>query len=272
MTYGKRGVLIRLAYLVMAIVFFALNKIRIGRPCHAQIILCYHGITPNQRPNFLKQLKSVKNKVVASKNIGMDTEHTQVCLTFDDAFANLLSNVIPATTEYHIPITIFIPTGSLGVYPSWLQGTEHADSHETIMSIEQLLSLKTNPFISFGSHTVDHPRLSSLSAEKIREQVRRSRESISNLIHENITELALPHGDYNDVVIQIALEEGYQKIYTLDPIVYDTVSSVESPLIGRFSASPDDWPVEFYLTVNGAYAWLAAWRGFLRRIRMARVI
>lgn len=257
MTYGKRGLFIRLTYLFVAIFFFTVSKIKDGDK-QKNIILCYHGVKDSQKLNFLKQLSMIKKQY---------TDTSSVRITFDDAFANLLSNVIPAITETQTPITIFIPTGNLGVNPSWLHELEHSDSHEMVMSVNQISALKENHMVNFGSHTVDHPRLSLLKEDEIREQLRTSRDIISEIIGERITELALPHGAFNKVVIRIALEEGYQKIYTLEPVIYDTESICAEHLLGRFSVSPDDWPIEFFLTISGAYAWLAPWRTFLHKIR-----
>lgn len=270
MTYSKRGYFIRFTYLLMAMVFFCVNKIS-GANKQKKIILCYHGVKNTQQLNFFEQMAMVQHRVVASKDLASPNEHISphlpVCLTFDDAFANLLSNVIPPITKLQIPITIFIPTGSFGAAPSWLQNSEHADNQEIVMSAAQIAALKENSLVHFGSHTVDHPHLSMLREEEVRRQLRTSREVINKILDETIMELALPHGDYNEMVVQLALKEGYEKIYTLEPVLYEDDYSENTSVLGRFSVSPDDWPIEFYLTINGAYAWLAPWRSFCRNLR-----
>jgi peptidoglycan/xylan/chitin deacetylase (PgdA/CDA1 family) len=270
MTYGKRGLIVRSIYLFVAILFFVASKIK-GENKRKSIVLCYHGVNEFQRLSFLKQLSVLKTHAVVTKDVAAITnqhaKNMSVCLTFDDAFANLLLNVIPGITEMQMPITIFVPTGSLGAIPSWLCESEHFDRDERVMSVDQLLILKENHLVQFGSHTVDHPRLSLLKDEEIRKQLRVSKNVISGIIGKKITELALPHGDFNEVVIQIALDEGYNRIYTLEPVAYDAKSDPCAHLIGRFSVSPDDWPIEFFLTIAGGYAWLAPWRSFLHNIR-----
>jgi peptidoglycan/xylan/chitin deacetylase (PgdA/CDA1 family) len=268
-TYGKRGLFIRLAYLLVAIAFFFTSKI--GRTKQKKkIVICYHGVKDIQKLRFYKQMvmigRFVASKDLPSKSVHKNTHHT-VCVTFDDAFANLLSNVIPTIAYLNIPITIFIPTGSIGEIPKWLRGSEHPDSYEMVMSTTQILALKDESLVCFGSHTVDHLCLSKLGETDMRRQLRTSRENIARIIGKKITELALPHGCYNDVVVRLALEEGYENIYTLEPVLYDDDRTVSRHLIGRFSVSPDDWSAEFYLTINGAYVWLAQWRSFLNKIR-----
>lgn len=270
MTYSKRGLSIRLTYFFVAILFFTASKIKGGNK-RKKIVLCYHGVKDSQKLNFSNQIRMIKKRAFASKDFPSTNkqvaDNASVCITFDDAFTNLLSNVIPVITELQIPITIFIPTGNLGTIPFWLKESEHSDSHEMVMSVNQILALNENHMVNIGSHTVDHPRLTLLKEDEIRKQLRNSLDIISELIGKKITELALPYGAYNELVIRVALEEGYQKIYTLEPVVYDAESSPDAHLIGRFSVSPDDWLVEFFLTINGAYAWLAPWRTFLSKIR-----
>jgi peptidoglycan/xylan/chitin deacetylase (PgdA/CDA1 family) len=106
-----------------------------------------------------------------------------------------------------------------------------------------------------------------LNVNDLREQFRSSRRILEDILGERITAVALPHGAYNDAVIDVAIEEGYQKIYSLDPIVIGNDDRLSSPLIGRFSISPDDWIIEYYLTINGAYRWLAPWRTFLSKFK-----
>ena len=269
MIYGKRGLLVRLLYLFTAVLFFCVNKAKRNNRSGI-IVLCFHGVEENQKKKFARQMQIIEKRTVSIKNfykpVKNNKQNLSICVTFDDAFANLLVNVIPIVDELHIPITIFIATDSLGTFPSWLQGSTHSDSKEMVMSVDQLLELKKNILVTFGSHTMSHPRLSQMQEDEMREELCLSRGTIQEIIHEQIYDLALPHGDYNDRVIRVAMEEGYKKIYTLDPIVYSCESNSAPHLVGRFSISPDVWPIEFYLTINGAYTWLYAWRSFVKNV------
>lgn len=269
MTYGKKGLFVRITYLAAAIIFFIFGKVR-RRVNRGVIVLCYHGVNDAQRLRFEHQVHMIQHRVVSSRTMSSfvsDKKILSICLTFDDAFVNLMDNVIPVITKLRIPITIFIPTGNLGSTPAWLKKRKHPDSQELVLSAEQLSILKDNLMISFGSHTVDHPQLSQLNEKAILDQLKISREMIAKIIDQEITELALPHGDYNDAVLRLAFAAGYRNIYTLEPKVNMILNHTEPQVLGRFSVSPDDWPIEFYLTVQGAYAWLASWRAFLRCLR-----
>ena len=267
MIYGKRGIAVRITYLFVAIFFFIITRIKRDVKV-GTVSLCYHGVNDAQRERFTRQMHMIGQRAISTKdlnNIQEKAHHTlMVCVTFDDALANLISNVLPAVNELQIPITIFIATDSIGSFPIWLNGIRHPDSCEIVMTVSQILALKKNPLITFGSHTSSHPRLSQLQKEKIREELRSSQSTLNEILNDQIDELALPHGDYNNDVLQIAIEEGYKKIFTLEPVLYIPDTDSSYPTIGRFSMSPMVWPIEFFLTINGAYSWLHTWRSFLK--------
>jgi peptidoglycan/xylan/chitin deacetylase (PgdA/CDA1 family) len=270
MTYGKRGITIRITYLFVATLFFIFKKIK--RNTHPEaIVLCYHGITDVQRESFARQMHMAAKRAISIKTLNSMQENAQkslsVCVTFDDAFANLIKNVLPTINKLQIPITIFIATKSIGSFPAWLNGTKHSDACEMVMTASQISALKKNPFITFGSHTSSHPHLSQLQKENIREELRSSRSTLEGILSEQVDTLALPHGDYNKEVLLLAMEEGYKNIFTLEPIPYISEDNSLFHMIGRFSMSPMVWPIEFFLTINGAYSWLGKWRFFIHTCR-----
>lgn len=270
MPYGKRGIAVRITYLFVATLFFIVKKIK-GNPHPGTIVLCYHGITDDQRERFAHQMHMVAKRAISIKSLNNipenDLQFPNICVTFDDAFANLISNVLPAINELQIPITIFITTKSIGSFPAWLNGTKHPDACEMVMTVPQIFALRENPLITFGSHTSSHPRLSQLQKENIREELRSSRNTLEGILSEKIDTLALPHGDFNKEVLQIAMEEGYKNIFTLGPIPYISEPNSLYHTIGRFSMSPMVWPIEFFLTINGAYSWLDKWRFYIQTCR-----
>jgi peptidoglycan/xylan/chitin deacetylase (PgdA/CDA1 family) len=214
-------------------------------------------------------MRMIGRRAISTKNLNAIQEDTHrqptVCVTFDDAFASLVANAFPIINELQIPVTIFIATRSLGSFPIWLNGTKHFDASEKVMSVSQILELKENPLITFGSHTASHLHMSELSAKDIREELSSSRNTLRQILNEHVDSLALPHGSFNKEVLQTAMEEGYKQIFTLEPVPFSSHSQLTPNRIGRFSMSPLVWRVEFFLTINGAYSWLYTWRSFIRK-------
>lgn len=266
-TYGRKGIFVRLIYLFISLIYY---PFRAFDNSNSIIILCYHGIKNEEKKRFEKQLKIAKSRIVSIKEFFVSqNKHSKalpICITFDDALSNLIVNAIPVINDFRLPITVFIPTGSIGKNPKWLKTGRHHDRCEKVMNESEIYALSKNSLITFGSHTVDHPQLSSLAKSGIKKQLNLSQKIIKEIVGYQITELALPHGDYNDEVISIAKEEGYNIIYTLEEEINKISRNNNFLILGRFLVSPKDWIVEYYLTINGAYAWLYYFRKGIRKI------
>jgi peptidoglycan/xylan/chitin deacetylase (PgdA/CDA1 family) len=195
------------------------------------------------------------------------SKSSRIVLTFDDAYANLLDNVLPTLEQYRIPAIIFAVSGNLGKKPNWAIAADHPEANELTMTADQLQALSKHPLIRIGSHTQTHPDLSKLLPERVRQELVDSKRDLEQILSRPVDDLALPHGAFNDTVLQIAREVGFKRIYTLEPRLISN-DTLNEGLIGRFSMSPDVWPIEFYLTCVGAYVWLLPWRYVVRRVRV----
>ncbi len=238
--------------------------------CGKMVVLCYHGIQIDHREFFRRQILWINKRRFGLYEFSQ-TESSEafgspkIGITFDDAFENLLNNALPLLNELCIPAIVFAVPGNLGRSPLWEINTEHPEYNEKTMTAQQLKNIH-NDLIKIGSHTQTHPNLSELSVEDIRRELEESKNNLEKLIDKPIEDLALPHGAYNEDVMHIAQEAGYKRVYTLEPKLVR--ASQETGVIGRFSMSPDIWPIEFYLTCAGAYAWLYPFRKLLKKLRL----
>ena len=260
--YGKRCLAVRLLYLGAASLsrLCGTGRLSPGR-C---VVLCYHGIAAGHKDAFRRQMRWLD--VYLTKQ-GYDRKSRQdadlpVAVTFDDAFANLLDNAIPVLEDYRIPAAVFVVTDNLGRVPQWTIAPDHPEAREVVMDADQVRDLAARPGVTVGSHTATHPDLARISEARQREELASSRNYLETLLQKKVDTLALPHGSYDDDVIRQALAAGYHTIYTLDPLPADPDQPGKA---GRFSMSPEAWPMEFRLTVQGAYAWLRSWRRFIRK-------
>lgn len=261
--YLRKGRLIRIFYgLISCVVWVAYRMVRKRTRC----VLCYHGISSKWKDRFALQVQSLSRmrgpSIPASEN---SIANCRILPTFDDAFANLLDNAIPILERYRVPAVIFAVADNMGNHPRWTMPCGHPEIQEPTMKAAQLLEISKNPLIRIGSHTMTHPDLATIPEDRLRFELAESKRKLETIVGYPIEDLALPHGSYNDQVLLEALQAGYKRIYTLDPIPYDQSSG--NPLIGRFSMSPDLWRMEFRLTCAGAYSWLYPWRKVVRGIR-----
>jgi len=90
--------------------------------------------------------------------------------------------------------------------------TEQNKTYSLPMTWDQVLEMSKNG-IEFGSHTVSHPILSSLTREQLFSELSESKEIIKKNIGKDIDVLAYPNGlinDFNEDVQIIAKELGYK--------------------------------------------------------------
>lgn len=268
MVYGKKGKVVRLLYLLvsMCIWLFSLG----GRAFRSKVVvLCYHGVTDYDRSRFSRQIASISQKVLTLSCISSGeprlSKSPKVVLTFDDAFENLVRNVIPVINEYQVPISIYVVTGCMGSKPVWLKDSKHRDEFETLMSASKIKELSKNSLISFGIHTHTHPKLTDISTAAIHKEIKISKCILEDLLNQEVSALAFPHGEFNSTVLKIALSHGLTQLLTLDAKIYPM--GLRQDEVARFSMSPNVWPLEFRLTVDGCYSWLFFFRGLVRWLK-----
>ncbi len=266
--YNKKGNLVRIIYLIIALVWWILSGF--GRfKGRETVVLCYHGINPSQRKRFEWQMKQVAARtceiIWPEKKIFPKWSLPRVGITFDDAFHSIHENAIPILRNLNIPATVFAVAGNLGKKPLWKMPPDHPEKDENVMSGEEIIKLQQKGFCRFGSHTLTHPNLEHLPPRELEAELVESKVVLEKLLDAPVEDLALPHGSYNQDVISMGLKAGYTRIFTLES--YLNNGTRRDGVWGRFSMSPDAWKVEFLLTCAGAYAWLYPWRKVVRGIR-----
>ena len=272
----KLKLLISLGYFAASRSGQALRRL-LGRPPAATaVILYYHAVKPHEREGFVRQMRMLKRLATPVRVDGtaaMAPGQHSVGVTFDDAFVSVAEQALPILNELAIPCTIFVPMAYLGRHPVWEQGVHYADRDETVMTAPQLRALPRD-VVSLGSHTMTHPRLSECTEGKVRRELRLSRQALEIILGHRITLLALPHGAYTPQVLTCAREEGYRRIFTIEPGLLRPGDS--QFVAGRVAVSPSDTPFEFRLKALGAYNWMpfasALKRGLRRALRRRKVI
>jgi len=263
-SYAKKGLIVRLVYLSIALLSWALR--RMTGSTGGVVVLCYHAVSAKQQPAFERQMQYVANRVIPLDRIEGDIGRKgDVVVTFDDAFQCLIENVFPVVRHLQVPIAIFAVTENMGKQPNWLAGTTHADATLMTMTAEELRHASRDALYLIGSHTARHRPLGKLSVAEVEFELASSKSVLQEVLGAPCNYLALPHGSYRQEVIDLAIQHGYCKVLTLDEIAEP--SKWHDGTIGRFSASPDMWMLEFILTVNGAYTWLYPLRNWIRFMR-----
>jgi peptidoglycan/xylan/chitin deacetylase (PgdA/CDA1 family) len=122
-----------------------------------------------------------------------------------------------------------------------------------VVDRQQIAQLSSEKLIAIGSHGVSHGNSCRLSDEEFRREVVESKKALEDITNNPITSFSFPHGKYANRHLDILQAAGYAMAFSIDPSVEQL--GKDKFLLGRVSVNPDDWRIEFYLKVLGAYRW-----------------
>lgn len=267
--YGRHGILLRFMMLCVASIYWlgTLGGILTATRC---ITLCYHGVTGRQHAAFVRQMKLIARHTIdvrMSDGRRPWLGRPRVCVTFDDAFANLRTNALPAVRCFGIPVVIFAVSENLGCQPRWKFANNHPDGNELTMTPKQLRAAVRWPGCTIGSHSATHTPMTELAARAYKDEMARSKQSLEQILGAEIADFAFPYGACTADLVHAAHDAGYRRVHTLH-----SIRSRRGRVISRMKACPDMWWIEFALTVAGAYEWVSVARMLrhLSRPSMAR--
>ncbi len=233
-------------------------------------ILMYHHISQGQATNpwtvswpvFEAQVKALKSwgyHTVTFKELlmhfkaGQQLPSRPVILTFDDAFAELYQNVFPFLFEQDFTGTIFVPTDRLGKTNDWDKGKGYPVLK--LLNPKQLRELCGHG-AEAGSHGRTHSSFASLTVKKLRQELQGSKKKLEKITAQPVLALAYPYGHWDELVMTLAQEAGYQAGCVIDSPAKD---QRDHPfLMRRVFVKPTDGLLALRRKISQWYLW---WRG-----------
>ncbi len=128
-----------------------------------------------------------------------------VFLTVDDNYILTYTSMYPILKERNMVITNFVITNSVGAqnglhYVGW----------------DELREMGASGLVINESHSASHPHLSTLTEGQSWHELAASKQAMeSNLVDRTIEHFCYPYGDYDERVIEQAIEAGYAAGYTV---------------------------------------------------------
>jgi len=220
-------------------------------------ILDYHRIVPtggsaisddryavheSEFRNHLQLLRDLKIPAVMPEDIADGRQPVRsVALTFDDGYCSHYEIAFRLMREFGVPGTFFVITSRVGTgeFLDWTMAAEMARAG-----------------MRFGSHAHNHVVLTTLKSDRVKEELRVSRQMLEQRLSCAIEVLAVPYGFCDQHVLDAAWESGYRVVCTSRP----WPAQVGSRVLSRVGVSRQTSLSEFRkLIENDRAVYLGLW-------------
>ena len=122
-----------------------------------------------------------------------------VVLTFDDGYRSVYETVLPALHEHGMTATVFVSagTGRGDRFPSLC--------HREMLSWPEVRELHAAG-LEIGAHTLAHPDLTRLPADRVRQEILESKARLEEAIGAPVSSFAYPFGRFDDRSVSLVRE------------------------------------------------------------------
>lgn len=117
-----------------------------------------------------------------------------IVLTFDDGYSDFYTSAYPELKKRNMKAVSYIIVNDIG--------------KSNYMNTDQIKELSQNK-IEIGSHTLSHPDLTKISADKVNVELTQSKEGLETMIGTKIISFCYPSGKVNAEVESITKNVGY---------------------------------------------------------------
>jgi peptidoglycan/xylan/chitin deacetylase (PgdA/CDA1 family) len=157
-------------------------------------------------------------------------------ITFDDGHVSNLEYAVPALLERGLKARFFITAGWTGSAPGYMGAGELRALHSA------------GQFV--GAHGWSHTLLTHCSSEQLRNELRRPKRTLEDILGVEIDTMSLPGGRYNRKVLEACQAEGYKVIYTSIPKAEVTPLGTTVGRLNILRGMKVDWLKDLLLEKN----------------------
>ncbi|WP_246080465.1 polysaccharide deacetylase family protein [Nonomuraea mesophila] len=127
-----------------------------------------------------------------------------VGLTFDDGYADFLSEVVPALLERGFSATVFVVSGLVGEHNAWDAG----GPRKPLMDADGLRWAARHG-MEIGSHSAGHRSLTGLSEAELHDEVAGGKAALEALLGEPVNGFCYPYGHAGAREVDAVRRAGY---------------------------------------------------------------
>ena len=174
-------------------------------------VLMYHSI--NQHKQSEKDIYSLSQRDFAqhvellhelhktenSKIVKLDsTDRSGITITFDDGYRDTLTIAAQTLADKKLPFTVFVSSANI------------TSGDSKFLNRQELIELSKISGATIGSHGHAHTHLAKMSPQDVTSDLKLSKDWLEQIVQKPVTTLSYPHGSYNNDVVRIASEIGFE--------------------------------------------------------------
>lgn len=126
-------------------------------------------------------------------------------ITFDDGYEDNFTHALPILKKYEFKATIYlVPHYTYNSWENFKEGT-----FDKLLNADQIREMQESGLIEFGSHTLNHKNLVTISAEEAQKEIKRSKEEVESIVGTVCRAFAYPYGKYNEKIVKMVKDTGY---------------------------------------------------------------
>ena len=121
-----------------------------------------------------------------------------ITITFDDGYRDTLTIAAQTLAEKKLPFTVFVSSANI------------TSGDSKFLNRHELIELSNISGATIGSHGHAHTHLAKMSSQDVTRDLKHSKDWLEQIVQKPVTTLSYPHGSYNNDVVRIASEIGFE--------------------------------------------------------------
>jgi len=193
-----------------------------------------------QHVELLHELHKTEN----SKIVKLDSaDRSGITITFDDGYRDTLTIAAQSLAEKELPFTAFVSSANI------------TSGDSKFLNRQELIELSNISGATIGSHGHAHTLLAKMSPQDVTSDLKHSKDWLEQIVQKPVTTLSYPHGSYNNDVVRIASEIGFEFAATSKWGVFEVgTKKLEIPRIDVWS---QDSKKVLQQKLLGQWEWIA---------------
>jgi peptidoglycan/xylan/chitin deacetylase (PgdA/CDA1 family) len=140
-----------------------------------------------------------------------------VVLTFDDGYADFLTEALPVLKQYGFPATLYIATAFVNGTSRWMR--YEGEMERPMLTWAQLKQIAASD-IECGAHTHTHPQLDILTRSRAQDEIRYSKKLLEDHLDQTVNSFAYPYGYLTTTLRQQVQEAGFTSACSVDQALH----------------------------------------------------